>query len=94
MSIHEIRVGQKERDTKGEGVFHEAQRTVGASGLEKVVTTRVYRLEGTDEAGAEKLAKKLFAEQIDQVHTINKPLITDAQNVIEVAYKPGVMNPA
>ncbi len=93
MSIHEIRVGQKERDTKGEGVFHEAQRTVGASGLEKVVTTRVYRLEGTDEAGAEKLAKKLFAEQIDQVHTINKPLITDAQNVIEVAYKPGVMNP-
>jgi len=93
MSIHEIRVGQKGKDTKGEGVFHEAQRTIGISGLEKVTTARVYRLEGTDKKGAKKLAKNLFAEEIDQTHTIDTPLITDTPNIIEVAYKPGVMNP-
>jgi len=93
MSIHEIRVGQKGRDTRGESVFHEAQRTIGISGLKKVTTARVYRLEGTDKVGAKKLADKLFAEEIDQIHTIDKPLIIDAPNVVEVAYKPGVMNP-
>jgi hypothetical protein len=29
MSIHEVRVGQKGKDTKGESVFREAQRTIG-----------------------------------------------------------------
>jgi len=93
MSIHEIRVGQKGRDTRGESVFHEAQSTIGISGLEKVTTARVYRLEGTNEVGAKKLAEKLFVEEIDQIHTVDKPLIINTPNVVEVVYKPGVMNP-
>lgn len=93
MGIHEIRVGYTEKDIKGQEVAHEAQRTIGVPGLEKVRTARVYRLEGVTEEGAKKLAETLLAEPIDQVYTLNQPLITDALQVVEVAYKPGVMNP-
>lgn len=93
MAIHEIRVGYTEKDIKGQEVAHEAQRTIGVPGLEKVKTTRVYRLEGATEEGAKKLAETLLVEPIDQVYTLNQPLITDTPHVIEVAYKPGVMNP-
>lgn len=93
MAIHEVRVGNTEKDVRGQEVAHEAQRTIGVPGLEKVKTTRVYRLEGVTEEGAKKLAETLLAEPIDQVYTLNQPLITDAPHVVEVAYKPGVMNP-
>ncbi|MDZ4228544.1 MAG: phosphoribosylformylglycinamidine synthase subunit PurL [Candidatus Levybacteria bacterium] len=93
MAIQEIRVGQTERDTRGEGVLGEVKRTIGIPGLEKVRTTKVYRLEGVTKREAGTLAEKLFCEPIDQEFTLNKPLITDTQQIVEVAYKPGVMNP-
>jgi phosphoribosylformylglycinamidine synthase subunit PurSL len=93
MAIHEVRVGYTEKDIRGQEVVHEAQRTIGVPGLERVRTVRVYRLEGTTEEGAKTLAQTLLAEPIDQVFTLNQPLITDASQVIEIAYKPGVMNP-
>lgn len=93
MAIQEIRVGHNERDVKGQGVAQEVQRTIGIPGLERVRTTRVYRLEGATEEEAKKLAETLFCESINQEYTLNTPLITDAPQVIEVAYKPGVMNP-
>lgn len=93
MSLQEIRVGPKERDIKGEGVFAEIQRTIGVFGLEKVKTAKVYRLEGITKEEAQRLAQVLFVEPIDQVSTLNQPLITDTSQVVEVAYRPGVMNP-
>jgi phosphoribosylformylglycinamidine synthase len=93
MAIHEVRVGYTENDVKGQEVAHEVQRTIGVPGLERVRTARVYRLEGTTEEGAQKLAQTLLSEPIDQVYTLNQPIITDTPQVIEVAYKPGVMNP-
>ncbi len=51
---------------------------------------RVYRLEGISEKQAKILAEKLLCEKINQSYTINKPILT---NAIEIAYKPGVMNP-
>ncbi len=93
MAIHEIRVGNTEKDNRGQEVAQEVQRTIGLPGLERVRTARVYRLEGTTEAEAQRLATSLLAESIDQIYTLNKPLITDTPQVIEVAYKPGVMNP-
>lgn len=93
MAIHEIRVGQKDRDVKGEGVLHEAKRTLGVQGLEKVKTARVYRVEGITDREAEKLTQSLFSESINQDSTVNRPLIIDTPHIVEVAYKPGVMNP-
>jgi len=93
MAIHEIRVGNTEKDTRGQDVAQEAQRTIGIPGLEGVRTARVYRLEGVTEEGAQSLAETLLAEPIDQTYTLNQPLITDTPRIVEVAYKPGVMNP-
>jgi len=51
---------------------------------------KVYRLEGITLKEAKILAEKLLSEKINQHYTINKPIKND---VIEIAYKPGVMNP-
>jgi len=93
MAIHEIRVTSKGEDPKGKGVFNDIQRTIGLPNLTDVRTARIYRVEGATEEEAEKLAQNLFAESIDQDHSLNKPLITDVSQTLEVAYKPGVMNP-
>ncbi len=81
------------RDVRGQNVFLEAQRTIGVPELEAVKTARVYRLEGITKKEARQLARILFCEPIDQTYTLNEPVITDTPHVVEVAYKPGVMNP-
>lgn len=53
----------------------------------------VYRLEGITKQQAETLAKKLFSEELNQIYSINKSLLDGVRHVIEIAYKPGVMNP-
>ena len=93
MAIHVIRVANTEKDVKGQEVAEEAKRIIGVPGLEKVRTAKVYRVEGTTEQEAQKLAENLFCEPINQECTLDKPLIADAPYVVEVAYKPGVMNP-
>src|SRR3990167_10369663 len=66
---------------------------------------RVYRLEGITEKQAKILAEKLFCEEINQRYTLNKPILSSVHprgvhsatpgvlRSIEIAYKPGVMNP-
>jgi len=64
---------------------------------------KVYRLEGISEKQAKILAEKLFCEDINQTYTINQPILIHPRGVrsatpgvlrsIEIAYKPGVMNP-
>lgn len=93
MAIHEIRVTSKGEDPKGKGVFNDIQRTIGLPDLTDVRTAMVYRVEGATEEEAQRLAQNLFAEPIDQFYSLNEPVITDASQTIEVAYKPGVMNP-
>jgi phosphoribosylformylglycinamidine synthase len=93
MAICEVRVAQLGRDTRGEAVLYEARRTLGIEGLTEVRTARVYRLEGITDEETERLREALFCEPISQRASLNAPLITDTPNVVEVAYKPGVMNP-
>ncbi len=54
-------------------------------------TIKVYRLEGIGIKETKILAEKLLAEPINQKYTINSPMTED--KVVEIAYKPGVMNP-
>ena len=61
-------------------------QTIGQSNI------KVYRLEGISEKEAKLLAEKLLSEKINQNYTINRPLAS-ARSIIEIAYKPGVMNP-
>ncbi len=60
---------------------------------------KVYRLEGISIKDAKTLAEKLLSESINQRYTINsafeesKPTSKVRPATIEIAYKPGVMNP-
>ena len=92
--IQTIRVASKlATDPFGQDVLAEVRRTLGLAALAKVRTARVYRLEGATGAEAARLANALLAEDVDQVWSLNDPLLTDAERVVEVAYLPGVMNP-
>ena len=59
----------------------------------KITTAKVYRVEGISGKQSKVLAKKLFCEKINQEYTLDKPIIRKASAVIEISYKPGVMNP-
>ncbi len=92
--IQTIRVtGKDARDPLGEDLRAEVRRSLGLHGLERVRTTKVYRLEGLSADEARRLAPLLLAEEIDQVWSLNEALIHDADALVEVAYLPGVMNP-
>lgn len=80
-------------DSKGEEVLYEINYALGIQSVEKVRTARVFRFEGICEADAFYLAEKLLAEDVFQIFRVNGPVIGDAAVVLEVAYKPGVMNP-
>jgi len=92
--IHTLRVTTKEAtDPLGRDVLAEIRRTLGLGGIEGIRTVKVYRLEGATAEAAARLARALLAEDIDQRWSLDAPLVTDAERVVEVAYRPGVMNP-
>jgi len=92
--IHTIRVTSREEDDPaGRDLLAEIRRTVGADGIEDIRTAKVYRLEGLSEAEARLLAHVLLVETIDHRWSFDAPLVDDADHLVEVAYRPGVMNP-
>ncbi|MCQ2559810.1 MAG: AIR synthase related protein, partial [Clostridia bacterium] len=95
MSIREIRVTNAPDlpDALGNGVLYDLEHALKLSGIHQVRTARVYRFEGINEAQAQTLAEKLLAETVFQRYALDAPVLTDYDALIEVAYKPGVMNP-
>jgi len=93
MVIQEVRVAEKELELKGKGILEEAKKTFNISNLKKVRTARVYRLEGITKSQAALLKDTLFCEDLTQISTLNRKLINNTPYLIEVGYKPGVMNP-
>ncbi len=61
--------------------------------IQKVRCVRIYRLEGIDRKTAKNLAEKLLSESINQKYSIDQPLFNNQSKSVEIAYKPGVMNP-
>lgn len=95
MTIQEVRVTNLPHinDSKGAGLLHTIKNFLGIHSIDRITTARVYRFEGITEADAGLLARNLLAETIFQRYTINQPIIENARILVEVAYKPGVMNP-
>ncbi len=92
--IHKIRVTTKTNsDLKGDGILHDIKKTLNLSGVTKVLTSTVYRVDGISKEEAVLLAERLFSEEINQIYTINKAILPQAKQIIEISYKPGVMNP-
>lgn len=80
-------------DLKGESILHDAHKILGLKNLTYVSAIKVYRLEGVSLKGTKVLAEKLLAESINQKYTINQPITHNQVATVEIAYKPGVMNP-
>ena len=57
-----------------------------------VRTARIYRLEGVSLKDAKLLAVRLLSESINQDYSINTSPFARPSEVLEIAYKPGVMN--
>jgi len=94
LGIHEIRVTRLEGDPTDQDVKNEAKRTLGIDNIDSVRTIRVYRLEGILESDARKLASVLFADPVTERSSVDEPINHGAAQILEVGYKPGVMNPA
>lgn len=82
-----------EQDLKGRGVLHDITHLLGLSSIKKIVTAKIYYIDGINRQEAEMLATSLLSEKINQTYSINKSLLKDSDHSIEIAYKPGVMNP-
>jgi phosphoribosylformylglycinamidine synthase II len=93
LAIHEIRVTPTDGDPQGHEVQLEAERTLGLTDVEAVQTARVYRLQGVSEEEAHVLASQLFTDPVNEQYSLDQPAGFETPHVVEVAYKPGVMNP-
>lgn len=99
--IQTVCVARKYNDVRGDEVLREICQTLGITSVQVVRTIKIFRLEGIDESQARHLAESLLWEKIDQEYCIGElGMLTYIDNgkqapaqVIEVAYKPGVMNP-
>lgn len=92
--IFEVRVTSKDqKDPKGESLLAEIKKTLNIHSINKIQTAKVYRLENIKKDEIKKFAAVALYEGIDQIVTFNKPIFPKTAKVIEVAYKPGVMNP-
>ncbi len=92
--VYEIRVISKNtHDPKGDSLLEEIKRTLNINSIKQIRTAKVYRLEGIDEKKLQDFSKAALFEQIDQEAFLDKNVFKNATCSIEVAYKPGVMNP-
>src|SRR3989344_8408036 len=92
--IYEIRVASKNsHDPKGQDLLSEIKRTIGIKTIKNIRTAKVYRLEGLRQSAAKEFTDKVLFEPIDQKMSFNQPIFSGADQLVEIAYKPGVMNP-
>lgn len=93
--IQKIRVVNLHGDPVGQALLRDIRQTLGFSEVTDVRTVKVFRLEGVHEQQARQLAEQLLCESITQryVFGVGHTMDLGAQRSVEVAYKPGVMNP-
>lgn len=92
--IHEIHVTTKEQDARGADLLQEIKTVLGIKGVERVQANKIYRLEGVSKEQAEVLAQRILCDPLTQAFICgNGTKSSGAQHCVEVAYKPGVMNP-
>ncbi len=81
------------KDQRGEGILSDIRSLLSINSFARVETANVYRFEGINKSEAKILAEQLLSESINQKYTLNEFIINGTSHVLEIAYKPGVMNP-
>jgi phosphoribosylformylglycinamidine synthase II len=92
--LQEVRVmaHAADGDPQGKNVLGDIHR-LGITTITEVRTAKVYRLESLYPERADFLARALLCERITHDYLLNNRFDAGAKQVIEVGYKPGVMNP-
>jgi phosphoribosylformylglycinamidine synthase len=91
--IHEIRINlHRSFQSRATDLIKETKK-LGFNAVNDIKIVKVFRVEGCTQAQAEELTTALLYEPFAASYALNKPLIQSAQKVVEIAYKPGVMNP-
>src|SRR5947209_4396696 len=92
--IQTVRVKTKtDIDKLGENLLTQIKNTFGIKEIKKIDTAKIYRLEGINKKTATFLAEKLLCEAITHTFSLNGFIVNGPSKRIEIAYKPGVMNP-
>jgi len=92
--IQIIRVaGTGPSDPRGDRLYADIVRVLNVTTISAVRTAQVYYLEGVDELAAARFAAEVLANPLTSRFTVNASIFDDAHPRVEVAYKPGVMNP-
>ncbi len=92
--IHTIRVASKnDTDPKGQSLLAEIKSTLNINSIKNIRTAKVYRLEGISAKDLQRLIESALVEPVDQKFTVNKKIFNASSQSVEIAYKPGVMNP-
>ncbi|MCL4361772.1 phosphoribosylformylglycinamidine synthase subunit PurL [Candidatus Dependentiae bacterium] len=90
--IAQIRVlTKKDHDTYSQAIQQEIKNTFGIN--TEIRAIKIYRLQGVDQQVAENFAKNILVDSISQEYIINQPIEFQNSKKIEIAKKPGVMNP-
>ena len=80
-------------DVLGQSIYHEIKRTLGITTIDQVRTSKVYRLQGFSPETTDYFARTVLIDPLHETYTINATNVSHAVQKIEVAKKPGVMNP-
>lgn len=92
--IYKIRITSKsQKDPIGNALLSEIKNTLKISGIVNIRTAKVYRLEGLSENDTKRFAKTVLDEPLTHTLSFEKPVFIGHSYLIEVGYKPGVMNP-
>src|SRR3990172_8217212 len=92
--VFEVRVTSKEDwDSKGNDLLAEIKRTLQINSIKKIRTAKVYRLEGISKNSLRIFTEKVLWEPIDQKVSYSNSILKGADKIVEIAFKPGVMNP-
>jgi phosphoribosylformylglycinamidine synthase II len=89
--FHAVRISMRP-DIKSKQLLYNIKHYLGIQSIQNIVTVKVYYFQTSDTRCIEQLVQTLI-EPLNHNYALNQPLVTNASYMIEVGYKPGVMNP-
>jgi len=93
MAIQEIRVKDKLKlSNAGKNLQKEIKDSLGIE-IEDIEIATIYRFEGIGKRQAKKLRRLALTNPIIETSSINSSLFEKDFHILEIGYKPGVMNP-
>lgn len=91
--VQEIRIGSQIPEHRSRELLREINHLLNIKSVTDIRLVKVFRLQGPDLPVVQQIAQDVVTESFQQTYTVNLPLVIDSAKSVEIAYKPGVMNP-